>query len=119
MLNCLVKIAPGPVPPPMEVAPETITSNSALVTWMAPPMPNGDLLSYTVNVVLISGISNMSSETRRRKRQVTSPINSECIEGGVDGVNRNISVDASMTSLTLRNLCKSQILVVGICLVEY
>ena len=72
-------------------------------------MPNGDITSYVINLVVLTPAPMTSS---RKKRQTASFLNRECIIGGSDGANKNILVDPPVTNRTVNNLSK------GLCIID-
>ena len=92
---------PGEVSkPPVVSQDDIISSTSVTVRWDPPSDPNGDIIRYTVNFVAIS-----STPVSRRKRQADE-LRVECIRGGEDNVDRDISVEGNPpnTFVTLVNL---------------
>ena len=77
-----------------------VSSTSVTVRWNPPSDPNGEIIRYTVNFVAIS-----STPVSRRKRQAAE-LRVECIRGGEDNVDRDISVEGNPpnTFVTLDNL---------------
>ena len=75
-----------------------INATSVTLTWDPPTDPNGIITSYTVNLEVVTQVDE---NTSRKKRETASTINILCISGGV---NRNIDVDPSMTSLSVNDL---------------
>ena len=71
-----------------------------IVRWDPPSDPNGEIIRYTVNFVATS-----STPASRQKRQAAE-LRVECIRGGVDNVDRDISVEGNPpdTFVTLDNL---------------
>lgn len=85
---------------------------SATVRW--DPIPerdaNGEITGYVVNY-RISGF--MSTSLRRKRQIINTDLDPECIVGGIDNADRNISAGPTETSAVLRNL--SKIIIVGVC----
>ncbi len=90
----------GQPPLPPEIPDENISSTGATLSWNRPEDPNGQITRYTVNIVLLS--STPSQE--RRKRQTGIVV--ECIMGGVENADRNVTVPGDMTSTNLEGLSK-------------
>ena len=108
-------LVPGLVSEPPEVPVDTINATSAFLSWDPPPDANGVITKYTVNLVVISSdastFDSTSSQGRRRKREtsVDMMVSEECIKGGENNADRNITVDGNQTSLSLRDLSESSI----------
>ena len=81
----LPTLAAGPVAGPPEV--QNISSSSALLIWNIPDRPNGVILSYTVNLVVLSSVH-------------------VCITRLGRGIDENITVDGDQTSLQVSMLGK-------------
>ena len=75
------------------------------VQWAVPSDPNGIITQYNVEFVAISTNFPAVPNSQRRKRQ-PNPVQQECIIGGADSVNRNISVPGNQTSAVLTGLSK-------------
>ena len=74
------------LPPPVNE--DQTTATTAAVTWTPPPDPNGIIISYRVNYVVVA----------------TKPVNkSQCVKGAPE---RNISVAGDRTEVMLRDLSK-------------
>ena len=79
---------------------------SAIVRWNAidPRLANGKVINYTVNYRVAEPVTSSSN---RKKRQTTSVmLEQECIIGGGQNVDRNLTVDGDQTSAELQNLSK-------------
>ena len=106
MIILLLSAVPGTVAPPMILFMEDIGPFSAIVHW--DPIPerfaNGDITNYIINY----GISDpfMYSSNRRKRQIVDGVLVPECINGGVENVDRNMTVGGDQTSATLLNLSK-------------
>ena len=100
----LLYLVPGPVPLPPP--PNATTPTSVVLRWTKPPMPNGVITSYVINLVVLTPAPMTSS---RKKRQTASFLNRECIIGGSD---KNITVDPPVTNQTVNNLSK------GLCIID-
>ena len=98
------KLVPGDVSRPPTVPEQEITPFSANVSWNSPADPNGEIIQYTVNVYIVS--NDMMSGTRERRQ--TTLIDSDCVIGGMDNVDRNITVtgEPPNTFIVLENLSK-------------
>ena len=92
----------GEVPRPPQVPPEDLLSPfSVIVRWDPPTDPNGVVLHYIINYVVVS--STPPQDMARRRRQIEG-VGNECILGGQMNVSRNMTVDGSQTSATLTEL---------------
>ena len=98
MLKCLLLcVVPGPVPP-LQI-PLNIAATSATFMWDMPLIPNGEILNYRVNILIISSIE--------RTGLGTLPFNIDCIVDGRNGVDRNFIVESLPTTLTVDRLSES------------
>ena len=89
---------------PLEVMPEDFASPfEATLQWMVPDDPNGEIISYNVDIGVISTNFSSASQQGRRKRQ-NAIILEECILGNLTSA---VSVPGTETSLTVTNLSKS------------
>ena len=87
---------PGLVGLPPEVGENETTATSAIVKWSPPEDPNGIVISYKVNYVVISSDPG-ATQGDKRKRQTN--VIMECIIGG--DIDRNVTVgNVTMTTLT-------------------
>lgn len=98
-------IVPGAVDRPPVVPANQTAPFAATVSWNPPSAPNGLITQYIVNLVLVSS-GRMG--VVRRQAVVPMVINPDCVIGGTENVDRNISVTGNPppTSLTLDTLSK-------------
>ena len=95
---------------PLEVTPEDFASpNEATLRWMVPDDPNGEIISYNVDIGVISTDFSPASQQGRRKRQ-DAIIQEECILGTI---NSTVNVPGNQTSLTVTNLSQSRQLAIS------
>jgi len=106
--HCTISPAAGPVLEPptpnpdddiIQVAPPEEAVFEVILQWEPPPHPGGVLLRYIVNLV---AVGERSSATERSRRQVDAFLDN-CIVGGNNNVDRNFSVAAKTTSLTVND----------------
>ena len=98
-------IVPDAPPPPIPVM-DDIGALSATVRWNPVPLrlANGQIMNYIVNYRIAELTTTDSS---RKKRQIVDDmLVQECITGGIENVNRNLTVDGDQTTATLENLSK-------------
>ena len=76
---------------------------SAIVRWDPIPerLANGEITSYVINY----GISE-SANRMKRQTVVGMVVPPECIIGGAENADRNLTVGGDQTSATLQNLSK-------------
>ena len=79
---------------------ETVTSNSATLSWVG--LANRDITNYTVNLVATSSDAGNS----RRKRQVMAGVVRECVIRNGRDVESNITVGPDQTSVQVNDLGK-------------
>ena len=92
--------APGTPAPPMVPTMDEITSFSAVVRWNPIPerFANGDITNYVINY-------RISESGNRMKRQtVNGMVVPECVIGGVENNDRNLTVGGDQTNATLQSL---------------
>jgi hypothetical protein len=97
----------------------TLTATSVILKWEPPQDPNGEITAFNINVEAIStdaatfmmGMGGTGGTGGggggagdRRKRQVMTPVNLNCIVGGGTSANRNFSTPGTRTTLTVSNL---------------
>ncbi len=75
---------------------------SANVSWNPPVDPNGIITQYTVNYFIVS--NDTMSTQRRRQVPMPTVIDPVCVVGGMENINRNISVTGELTFTILENL---------------
>ena len=95
--------APGTPAPPMVPAMDEITSSSAIVHWNPIPerFANGEITNYVINY-------RISESVNRLKRQIIDGmVVSECVIGGAENADRNLTVGGDQTNATLQNLSKN------------
>ena len=106
--TALLSPAAGPVDEPstpnpdddiIQVAPPEEAVIEVTLKWEPPPHPGGTLQRYIVNLV---AVGERSSATGRSRRQVDAFLDN-CIVGGNSSVDRNFSVAANTTSLTVND----------------
>ena len=84
-----------PEPPIVESLPEeNIGSSTTVLTWSPPDEPNGIVNEYVIRLTIQA--TDVVSESRKRRQN--NFIHKECVIGGVD---RNITVPGSETSLNI------------------
>ena len=85
---------------------EDIEALSATVRWvsLSPHLANGEIRNYVVNYRIAE--STTSSSSRKKRQIVDGTLVPECITGGIENINRNLTVDGDQTSATLENLSK-------------
>ena len=87
---------PGPVDQPPEVNENDITATTAVVRWSPSANPNGEVVGYRVNYVVISSDPGRGLGGKRKRQ---TAIMRECIING--DIDRNITVgDVTMATLT-------------------
>ena len=96
--------APGTPAPPMVPTMDEITSTSAIVRWHPIPerFANGEITNYVINY-------RISDSPNRMKRQIVnmySMVVPECIIGGIENADRNLTVGGDQTNVMLQNLSK-------------
>jgi len=79
---------------PPEIPENDVKSNTVRLFWESPPMPNGIITGYQVNVEVITPLQSSSN---RKKRQTATSVHPSCIPENGTGV---ISVSL-ITSLDL------------------
>ena len=86
---------------------EEINPMSATVRWapVSEALANGPVISYTVNYVIAGPL--MGSSMRRKRQIVEGMLVEDCIIGGTDNRDRNVTVGGNETSVTLQTLSKS------------
>ena len=92
--------APGTPAPPMVPTMDEVTSTSAIVRWNPIPerFANGEITNYVINY-------RISEPANRMKRQtVNGMVVPECVIGGIENADRNLTVGGDQTSATLQNL---------------
>ena len=99
----LLSPAPGTPAPPMIPAMDEITSSSAVVRW--DPIPerfaNGEITNYVINYRISEAINRMKRQT------IDGMVAPECIIGGTENADRNLTVGGDQTNATLRDLSKN------------
>ena len=83
----------------------TITSTTAVLSWQRPPMPNGDITGYTVELVVITPVSLDSSGSRKR-RQTAANVHPSCIPMESIGTT-NVSVETTSLTVTVGKLLRN------------
>ena len=95
--------APGTPAPPVVPTMDEITSSSAVVRW--DPIPerfaNGEITNYVINYRI------SESANRMRRQTIDGMVVPECIIGGADKADRNMTVGGNQTNATLQNLSKN------------
>ena len=79
---------------------DEVTSSSAIVRWNPIPerFANGEITKYVINY-------RISEPANRMKRQtVNGMVVPECVIGGIENTDRNLTVGGDQTSATLQNL---------------
>lgn len=111
-LSSLSLLVPGVIAQPPEVPESEVNPFTATITWDPPSKPNGPIIGYTVNLVIVSSNPVVVA---RRKRQAHGPaggVKLDCVIGGMENIDRYVSVTGNPppTSLTLDRLseCCSQ-----------
>ena len=84
--------APGTPAPPMVPAMDEITSLSAIVRWNPIPerFANGEITNYVINYRIYESVNRL--------------VVPECIIGGAENADRNLTVGGDQTNATLQNL---------------
>ena len=84
--------APGTPAPPMVPAMDEITSSSAIVRWNPIPerFSSGEITNYVINYRIFESANRL--------------LVPECIIGGAENADRNLTVDGDLTNATLQNL---------------
>ena len=85
---------------------EDIGALSATVRWVPVSLrlANGEITNYTVNYKIAE--STTSGSSRKKRQIVDGMLVQECITGGIENIDRNLTVDGAQTSATLKNLSK-------------
>ena len=81
---------------------DEITSSSAVVQWNPIPerFAHGEITNYVINY-------RISDSPNRMKRQIiNSMVVPECIIGGIENADRNLTVGGDQTNIMLQNLSK-------------
>ena len=87
---------------PLEVQEDDfISSTEATLRWMPPDDPNGEIIQYNIELVVIR--TDFSQQGRRKKRQ--DVVQGECILGDL---NTTVNVPGTETSVTVPNLSKQR-----------
>ena len=88
---------------------DEITSSSAVVRW--DPIPerfaNGKITNYVINYRI------SESENRMKRQTVEGMVVPECIIGGADKDDRNLTAGGDQTNATLQNLSKNISFAIG------
>ena len=81
---------------------DKITSSSAVVHWSPIPerFSNGEITNYVINYRISDSPNGMKRQT------VNGMVVSECVIGGIENVDRNLTVGGDQTNATLQNLSK-------------
>lgn len=81
-----------------------IESTAAIVRWDPVPLElaNGEILNYTVNYRISE--PTMSSSSKKKRQVVNDMLVEECINGGAENANRNLTVGGNQNSALLENL---------------
>jgi hypothetical protein len=81
---------------------DDITSSSAVVRWNPIPerFANGEITSYVINYRIFE------SGNRMKRQTVDGMVVPECIVGGVENADRNLTVGGDQTNATLQSLSK-------------
>ena len=92
---------PGTPAPPMMPAMGDIGPFFAIVRWDPIPerLANGEITNYVINY-------GISEPANRVKRQTFGMVPQECIIGGAENADRNMTVGGNQTNATLQNLSK-------------
>jgi len=100
-------LVPEPPPAPPPVPRENIAATTAVIGWNPPADANGVIISYTVNIVAVSLLNEVTSQKRRRKREMTEMMTfEECAARMGRQVDSNETVPGNTTNLTVNNLGK-------------
>ena len=81
---------------------DEITSSSVVVRWNPIPerFANGEITNYVINY-------RISESGNRMKRQtINGMVVPECIIGGIENADRNLTVGGDQTNATLQSLSK-------------
>ena len=87
-----------------------MNSTSVVLKWNEPEDPNGIIVNYRVNIVIIStnplAYSRNSGGSRRRRQASVDDITLQCVAGSIGNVDRNLTTGNSMTSIAVNGLSK-------------
>jgi len=106
-LSLIVPGAPGLPEKPIE-----FNSTFAVLKWKEPEDPNGEIINYRVNLVILStnrlayDNSGNSGSRRRRRATESEDVIFQCVTGNMINVNRNLTTGNSMTSIIVYDLSK-------------